>query len=248
MKKTEKNISEFNKDVVEGGRYIYTNFQEYSFFRATKRQSDELNKLLKSISKKRLRVLDVGCGDGTFTIDMFVKNNIRHIVGFDSAENAIKIANNSLDKNLRDKIKFIRGNVYNAHKMFPQDSFDVIIIRGVLHHLYFPKKAINSLSPISKKMIIIEPNGYNPLLKAIEKLSLYHRKHEEKSYFPFTLNKWFKENDYMLKKNYLFSIVPYFAPKQLVKLLEKIEPLIESIPILNIMLCGTNLSYYEKIK
>lgn len=246
MKNKEKNINEFNKDIEKKGRYIYTNFQEYSFFRATKRQSDELNKLLKKISKKKIKILDVGCGDGTFTIDMYNKNIAEYIVGFDSAKNAIKIANNSLDKNLRNKIKFIEGNVYSANKMFKPDSFDLIVIRGVLHHLYYPKKAIKSLSLISNRIILIEPNGYNPLLKIIEKLSVYHRKHEEKSFFPFTINKWFRDNNYILKEHHLFSIVPYFAPKKLVKFLEKIEPLAESIPILNIVLCGTNLSYYEK--
>jgi len=246
MKKKEKNISEFNKDVKKSGRYVYTNFQEYSFFRATKRQTNELNALLRKISKKKIKILDVGCGDGTFTIEMYKRNNIKNIVGFDSAGDAIKIARRGLDKSLKNNIKFLQGDVYNAHKMFKNNSFDVIIIRGVLHHLYQPKKAIKSLSLISSRIIIIEPNGYNPLLKIIEKVSRYHRRHEEKSYLPPTLNSWFKENGYLLKEQYFFSIVPYFAPKALVKVLEAIEPLIESIPILNTFLCGTNLAYYAK--
>src|SRR3989344_626004 len=92
MKKKEKNISEFNKDVKKSGRYVYTNFQEYSFFRATKRQTNELNALLRKISKKKIKILDVGCGDGTFTIEMYKSNMVKQLVGFDSAEDAIRIA------------------------------------------------------------------------------------------------------------------------------------------------------------
>ena len=39
-------------------------------------------------------------------------------------------------------------------------------------------------------MFVIEPNGYNPVLKVLEKVSRYHIEHEERSFFPATLHAW----------------------------------------------------------
>lgn len=162
------------------------------------------------------------------------------------AASAIQVANKNVKTNLRNNILFQIGDIYNADKLFKKNEFDIVIVRGVLHHLYRPQDAITSLCSLSKKIIVLEPNGYNPVLKIIEKISPYHRKHEEKSYYPPTLNTWFEQNGFTVKKQTFFSIVPYFCPEILARFLKTIEPFIERLPMIHLIACGTNIIYYER--
>ena len=245
-KKKEKNTYSFNDDIESSGRYQYTNFNNYSAYIATKKQSEELIKLLKDHASKNINILDVGCGDGTFTFEILKEVNPKKIIGFDYAQSAIRVANKSVEPRMQGKIEFLHRDVYNVHKMFKKNSFDVIVIRGVLHHLTRPEQAIKSLRNLSNKIIVLEPNGFNPILKFIENTSSYHLRRGEKSYWPPTINKWFENNGFRTRKQLFFSIVPYFCPKNVVKILKFIEPVMEKVPFLKLFYCGTNLIYYEK--
>ena len=196
-KKGKKNTYSFNEDIKSNGKYQYTNFNQYSAYVATKIQSEKLMNLIKERTSKDISILDVGCGDGTFTFEILKEIDSKKIVGFDYAKSAIQVANNAVEEENKDKIKFLHGDVYNAHKMFKKNSFDVVVIRGVLHHLSRPKQAIKSLKDISDKIIVLEPNGFNPILKIIENTSSYHIQRGEKSYWPPTINKWFAYFKYL---------------------------------------------------
>ncbi len=246
-RKKEINVKAFNDDIKNKGRYQYANFEKYSIYIATKRQTEEIVRVLKLHVKKNSSILDVGCGDGTFTFEIYKRFHPKIIIGFDDAKSAINVASKSVKTKDKKNIIFLHGNVYNAHRMFKKTySFDVIVIRGVLHHLYNPQQAIKSLSQLSNKIIVLEPNGYNPMLKIIERTSPYHIKHEEKSYWPPTLNKWFRNNNFTVREQSFFSIVPYFCPEKIARLLKRVEPYIEKLTILKLFYCGTNLIYYEK--
>ena len=247
MSKNRKNKTyAFDKDIENIGRYEYTNSSKYSAYVATRKQSEEIIKLLNENPLKNTSILDVGCGDGTFTFEIFKEVKPKKIVGFACAEKAIRVAINSIRKHDKGKIKFLCANVYRSHKFFKKNSFDTIIIRGVLHHLSKPEKAIKSLKNIASKIIVLEPNGYNPILKLIENTSTYHIKRGERSYWPPKINKWFANNGFKVKKQHFFSIIPYFCPENIVKLLKFIEPVMEKIPFIKMFYCGTNLIYYEK--
>lgn len=242
----KKNTYSFDKDIENNGRYQYTNLDQYSAYIATKKQSEELIRLVTNMTLGNIKILDVGCGDGTFTFEILKKINPKKIVGFDCAQAAIKVAEKTIEKKDKNKIKFMHGDVYNSHKMFKKNSFDIVIIRGVLHHLNNPKKAIKSLKNISNRILVLEPNGFNPILKLIENTSPYHIQRGEKSYWPPTINKWFADNNFKVRRQLFFSIVPYFCPKNIVKVLKFIEPIMERIPFVKLFYCGTNLVYYEK--
>lgn len=79
-----------------------------------------------------------------------------------------------------DNIDFVVKNIYNFDI---NEKFDLVFFNGVLHHLEDPNKAIEIASKFADEMIIVEPNGYSPALKIIEKASKYHREHEEQSFF-----------------------------------------------------------------
>lgn len=245
--KIEKNIGMFNKDVRELGGYAYTNLDIYSARVASEKQSNEIMRMVKLYTRKKkyITILDVGSGDGTYTFELFDKLHPKMIVGFDFADDGVKIARKRTDKKYADKIKFVTSSIYDINKKI-KNKFDVAIIRGVLHHLYEPQKGIDTISKLADIIVVAEPNGYSPIMKAMEKLSPYHRKHEEKSYWPPTLNSWFEKNGFKVKKQYFCGTVPFFFYEPFAKIIKTIEPYIENIPYLNRIYCGTNLIVYGK--
>lgn len=69
------------------------------------------------------RILDIGCGAGRTTINLY-KNGYKNIEGLDLSEELIKYANNYCNKFKLD-IKFIVGNAMDLQ--YPDNSFDVVI-------------------------------------------------------------------------------------------------------------------------
>lgn len=244
--KREKNISIFNKDVQTNSGYIYTCDNLYSARIATRKQTIELVKLILRHFPKKLTIVDIGCGDGKHTLELLSALPQSSIVGIDPAEDAIKLAKKRIQKKGGKKISFIVGNIYDVDKLFKTKSFDLAIIRGVLHHLYEPIFAIKKISRVFPNVIIVEANGYNPILKVIERVSPYHREHEEKSYWPPLLSEWFRKQGYKLMSEKYAGIVPYFCPTTLAKALKLLEPLFENIPILNRLYCACNYIFYKK--
>lgn len=245
-RRKEKNIQVFNEDVKRKKSYVYTDSKIYSAYTANLKISAEIVRMVKTaVGRGKITILDVGSGDGTYTFELMEKIKPKKIIGFDIAKEGVDIANKKIRKKDRNKIKFLNSSIYEADKVIKQ-KFDVVVVRGVLHHLYNPKRAIKAVSNLSDKIIIVEPNGYNPILKVIEKVSPYHRRHEEKSYWPPTLNKWFEKNGFKVQKQEFFGIVPFFFPESLAKMIKKVESFLEKIPYLSRVYCGINLIVYEK--
>ena len=159
------------------------------------------------------------------------------------AERAIKSAKN-LKKELNiNNIDFVVKNIYDFDI---NEKFDLVLFNGVLHHLPDPNKAIEIASKFADEMIIVEPNGYSPALKVIEKVSKYHREHEEQSFFLFTINKWLENSGMKIKKYKFIDIIPVFAPDTLTKILKPFVPICENIPIFKRLLCARVVIYAKK--
>jgi ubiquinone/menaquinone biosynthesis C-methylase UbiE len=235
----------YNHDVIANGGYLYTGKSVYSACVATQKQTDEIHRLIRKFFKPPLRILDMGCGDGTYTLQMLQAIRPKEIVGFDIAEEAIAIATERIPKGAKN-ISFTAGDAYRMSKKYKQGQFDLGVFRGVLHHMEQPQKAIAEVAKIMDWVLVLEPNGFNPVLKVIEKISPYHKNHGEKSYWPPTLDRWFTDAGYRVASKKYFSIVPYFCPKILVHLLKLVEPVLERIPLLNRFYCGGILVLYRK--
>lgn len=246
MKKKEKNINVFNRDVSKNKGYLYTNDELYSAKLATTKQTEEFTRLINKHFPENLKIIDIGCGDGKHTLELFKNISAKSIVGIDPAKEAIKIAKSRVSKKYKGKVTFRVGNIYEVSKLFKKGQFDLAIIRGVLHHLYEPKKAIESISKVFPNVIVNEANGYNPILKVIEKVSPYHIEHEEKSYWPPSLNNWFTNRGYKIIEEKYSGIVPYFCPDSFAKLLKSTEPFFENLPIVNRLYCACNYIVYIK--
>ena len=229
----EKNINTFSEDTNKYGSYQYTQAGKFSSQLANKHITE---KTIKMISLKSKKVIDIGCGDGTYTIELAKKEKPKKILGFDPSTAAI----NKARQNSRgiSNVTFVVGNIYRPPR---GPRYDVAIVRGVLHHVYQPELALRQISNLAKNTLIIEPNGYNPILKIIERISPYHRKHEERSFPPHLLMKWAKNTGMTCIKADFAGLVPFFCPEKVAKVLKKVEPLIEKLPLINYVLCG---NYY----
>jgi len=163
--------------------------------------------------------------------------------GIDSSKEAIRIAKKIYDR--YKNLKFFYKDIYTLSKHV--GNFDLAIVRGVIHHVAHPEKAIKSIGEIASEILILEPNGYNPLLKIIEKISPYHCFHKEKSYSPKKIRSWLNRAGFTVQKDKFISIIPFFFPDTFTYLLKPFEPLIESVPYLRNFLCGVYAVYAKKV-
>jgi|694.fasta_scaffold67834_8 2-polyprenyl-3-methyl-5-hydroxy-6-metoxy-1,4-benzoquinol methylase len=243
--KIAKNI--FNKDIEKYHGYLYTTQNKLSSLVAGRIQTDEILYFLKNLRSKKL--IDLGCGDGTYTKILSKKlNSLKKILAIDPAEKAINIAKT---KNNLKNIEYVSSNLdYFLKNKKKIEKFDTLLLRCSLHH--FSKKEFLKFFEVIKKfnfnIIISEPNGYNLILKLIEKLSKYHIEHDEKSYFPLLLRMELRKSGYKVTKNSYTCLTPVFFPDILVNFSDKLNKLIKQIPVVNSLFCSLYILIAKKIK
>jgi SAM-dependent methyltransferase len=228
----EKNVEAFNRDVEVGGGYAYTERGGYSSQVSNRRLTEAV---LAMTDLRGKTVLDVGCGDGTYTFELAAEGPT-HVLGVDAASVAVDRARARAAERGLTNVEFALGDAYELEKLGRR--FDVAIIRGVLHHLYEAERAVRSVLQVAREIVIVEPNGYNPVLKLIERLSPYHRAHEEKSYPPLRLDRWFEANGGQVVRRGYAGLVPFFCPEPVARLLKTIEPVVEGVPLLRALGCA----------
>lgn len=227
---TVREETPFCADVAEHGGYVYTTNGALSSRIANKRQSDAI---LSVIDFRGKRVIDIGCGDGTYTNEIFDRARPSFLCGVDPARPAIEVANKRVGDRL---IKFECENAYQLP--YADDSFDIAHLRGVLHHMDRPADALREALRVAPTVVVLEPNGNNLVLKAIEKLSKYHREHGEKSYFPAALDRWIGELGGKITKRDWIGLVPFFCPNWAARTLKILEPMVEATPLVRALGCG----------
>jgi 2-polyprenyl-3-methyl-5-hydroxy-6-metoxy-1,4-benzoquinol methylase len=110
------------------------------------------------------KVLDVGCSDGTVTIEIAKKRKCQEIIGVDIVSSCIKEACqkvNYLNSKLKKRIKFKKSFIEDLK--FPDNYFDTIIAGETLEHVEKNQlnNVMNNLFRMLKKdgnMIITVPN------------------------------------------------------------------------------------------
>jgi 2-polyprenyl-3-methyl-5-hydroxy-6-metoxy-1,4-benzoquinol methylase len=190
---------------------------------ANKRISDEFVHLMPSGVTS---LIDVGCGDGVYTIELATLFPEIHVDGFDPADDAISVA---LDRNT--KANFFVADLLNENEL-PNKKYDMAVVRGVLHHLPTPRQeeALRNCAKFADRMMIMEPNGNNPILKVIEKVSPYHKAHQEQSFRSAVLQKWCENAGWKVEELRYIGFVPFFCPTLLAKVIYFFQPFLERIP------------------
>lgn len=118
-----------------------------------------------------VKVLDIGCGDGTTEIYMrqFFPN--WKVTGIDISEKSIEAA---LKLNLPAVFSVYNG----SHIPFDDDTFDCLFIAGVLHHVAFElhETLLNEMYRVLKKggrIYLFEHNPLNPVTKYLVKTCVF---------------------------------------------------------------------------
>jgi ubiquinone/menaquinone biosynthesis C-methylase UbiE len=89
------------------------------------------------------RVLDVGCGPGTITIDLAARVAPAPVVGIDREAQVLDDAREAARAAGVETVTFDVGDVYAL--AFPDDSFDVVHAHQVLQHLTDPVAALREM-------------------------------------------------------------------------------------------------------
>jgi SAM-dependent methyltransferase len=222
MSTLKKNVSVFNRNVADNGGYLYTTNASLSSILANRRITDAMLALMDDSIHT---VVDIGTGDGTYVNDILQQKPHLKITGFDPAAEAIKSATQKYPR-----IAFFTGDILNICPPHVQGKkFDIGLFRGVLHHLGNPQLAIANALTLSDRLLIMEPNGNNPILKVIEKLSPYHRQHEERSFSGRTLKRWCEEAGYEVEQLNYVGFIPFFFPVLPTKIIFFFQPFLEKI-------------------
>ncbi len=158
---SEYNVASFTKKIYKkiqlefiSANYGYKHLKSSFWYRLLYLDPDRLEQTkyevmyLKNVGGK---LLDIGCGNGTF-LD-FMNKLGWETIGIDFDEKAIM---NSKIKNLNVKL----GSL--AEQNFPNDFFDAITLSHVIEHVYQPNELLKECYRILKingKMVISTPNS-----------------------------------------------------------------------------------------
>ena len=220
----------FDTDIDNFGQYIYTDSTRKSCAYVSRRHSDIT---LASFDFDGKRVLDIGCGDGTYTAVLRAETRAAAILGIDPATKAIERAKRLYDM---PGLAFQAGTPSDLIEA--GEAFDIAVFRGVLHHVDDPAKEIEVALRLAQHIFILEPNGWNPILKVIEQVSPYHRAHQEKSYRLGQYDDWIRRAQGKIEQAFYYGLVPIFCPDWLVTTGSACEPMIEGLAGIRTLVCG----------
>ena len=110
-------------------------------------------RIIADLIKKKTRVLDIGCGDGTLM--EFLKNNKEIDI------RGIEISKVNVQRCIGKGLTVIEGDAEKDLSQFPDESFDFVILSQTLQAFLNPEKVISELLRVGKKAIVTIPNfGY----------------------------------------------------------------------------------------
>ena len=110
-------------------------------------------KVIASLLPNNIRVLDVGCGDGSL-MDLLIKEkNIK--------ARGLEINKENVKKCISKGLSVIEGNAETELHQFPDQSFDFAVLSQTLQAFYSPENVLKDLLRIGKSVIVSIPNfGY----------------------------------------------------------------------------------------
>lgn len=178
------------------------NFKErYQFL------TSKLKKLSKTNFKKDIQILDYGCGEGIFSIDLSYYGSVTAV---DGSKNMLELAKKRIKLKKIKNIKLILSdlNNYNSNK-----KFELIFCSSVMEYLENFSQHLDKLYNLldDKGTLFLTLPNSKSIYRLIE-LVLFKLINIPKYYNYVKLNK--NENFYreiLCKKNFLISEVSYFS-------------------------------------
>lgn len=97
------------------------------------------------------RVVDFGCGWGTFGFEL--SNRVAEVVGIDFSEKSIELCNRRLDSDPRENLTFLCADAGDTG--LAADSYDLVIAADLFEHLY----PDDSVRVVREAYRILKPGG-----------------------------------------------------------------------------------------
>lgn len=95
------------------------------------------------------KILDIGTGPGRLPIEIAKQVKNANLFGIDISKDMIKIARKNADQErVGDRVEFKVSSAYDTG--FENNSIDLVVSTGMLHHLFEPIKAFNEIYRILK--------------------------------------------------------------------------------------------------
>ncbi|HEX4950059.1 MAG TPA: class I SAM-dependent methyltransferase [Blastocatellia bacterium] len=114
---------------------------------------------------QRSHILEYGCGPNSYAF--WLAQQGAQVIGIDISDTAIEQMNErAKHRQFPDRVSFQRMNAEALE--FPDNTFDVICGRAILHHLDL-RKAFSEIARTLKpngSAIFVEPLGHNPIINA----------------------------------------------------------------------------------
>ena len=107
-------------------------------------------KVIAELLPKNIRVLDVGCGDGSLMNLLKKEKNIE--------VRGLELNQENVQQCIHKGLPVIQGNAETELHQFPEKSFDYVILRQTLQAFYEPDKVLDELLRIGKSVVISIPN------------------------------------------------------------------------------------------
>jgi len=148
--KSFETVQEEHWNAVRNGRFYWAT--KHSFV------SEKEKKLLSQLSAANGNsILEVGCGEGPNLANI---SNKYDKSGVDYSQELIAFSR----KNIRDASFYCQDA---TNLQFPDDSFDIVFCRDLIHHLRNRSKLISEMYRVCKpggSVFLIESNGWNPII------------------------------------------------------------------------------------
>lgn len=136
----------------------YLQHTDYHLFPGGRKKLACIVQALEELKKKGpVKVLDVGCGNGSIT---FPIGSLGYdILGIDLSEESIRFAAG------KNKFKNVRFKQHDLTAGPPPEKFSFVICSEVLEHLYHPEVLLKAIARVMEPggtLFITVPNGYGP--------------------------------------------------------------------------------------
>ena len=153
-----------------------------------KKEIETILETLSTINRKDIKILEIGCGNGTL-LNELNKKNFKSVIGIDFLEEFVEL---SKSRNLPYKIE--AGDVRELH--FEDSYFDVIISERVIINLLNLDHQNKAFSEVRR---VLKKHGYFIMFEALE--DAWINSNEARQEFGLTKipmasqNRWFKSGE-----------------------------------------------------